>query len=36
VVVTHERDIRSIVGREITLVDGRMVTAEQAAPETTR
>jgi putative ABC transport system ATP-binding protein len=25
VVVTHERDIRSIVGREITLVDGRIV-----------
>jgi putative ABC transport system ATP-binding protein len=25
VVVTHERDIRSIVGREITLVDGRVV-----------
>jgi putative ABC transport system ATP-binding protein len=26
VVVTHERDIRSIAGREITLVDGRVVT----------
>jgi putative ABC transport system ATP-binding protein len=25
VVVTHERDIRSVVGREITLVDGRVV-----------
>jgi putative ABC transport system ATP-binding protein len=25
VVVTHERDIRQIVGREITLVDGRVV-----------
>jgi putative ABC transport system ATP-binding protein len=25
VVVTHERDIRSIVGREETLVDGRVV-----------
>jgi putative ABC transport system ATP-binding protein len=25
VVVTHERDIRSIVGREVTLVDGRVV-----------
>jgi putative ABC transport system ATP-binding protein len=25
VVVTHERDIRSIVGREITLMDGRVV-----------
>jgi putative ABC transport system ATP-binding protein len=28
VVVTHERDIRSIVGREITLVDGRIVADE--------
>jgi putative ABC transport system ATP-binding protein len=28
VVVTHERDIRSIVGREVTLVDGRVVTDE--------
>ena len=28
VVVTHERDIRSIVGREITLQDGRIVTDE--------
>jgi putative ABC transport system ATP-binding protein len=28
VVVTHERDIRSIVGREITLVDGRVVSDE--------
>jgi putative ABC transport system ATP-binding protein len=26
VVVSHERDIRSIVGREVTLVDGRIVT----------
>ncbi len=26
VVVTHERDIRSIVNREVTLVDGRIVT----------
>jgi putative ABC transport system ATP-binding protein len=25
VVVTHERDIRSIVGREVTLMDGRVV-----------
>jgi len=24
-VVTHERDIRSIVGREVTLMDGRVV-----------
>jgi putative ABC transport system ATP-binding protein len=30
VVVTHERDIRSIVGREITLVDGRIATDESA------
>jgi len=30
VVVTHERDIRSIVGREVTLVDGRIVTDERA------
>jgi putative ABC transport system ATP-binding protein len=30
VVVTHERDIRSIVGREITLMDGRIVTDETA------
>lgn len=30
VVVTHERDIRSIVGREVTLVDGRIVTDENA------
>ena len=29
VVVTHERDIRSIVGREVTLVDGRVVTDER-------
>jgi putative ABC transport system ATP-binding protein len=28
VVVTHERDIRSIVGREITLMDGRVVADE--------
>jgi hypothetical protein len=30
VVVTHERDIRSVVGREVTLVDGRVVTDERA------
>lgn len=29
VVVTHERDIRSIVGREVTLVDGRLVDDER-------
>ena len=31
VVVTHERDIRSIVGREVTLRDGRVVTDEDAS-----
>jgi putative ABC transport system ATP-binding protein len=31
VVVTHERDIRSIVGREVTLVDGRVVTDQSAS-----
>jgi putative ABC transport system ATP-binding protein len=30
VVVTHERDIRGIVGREITVRDGRIVTDETA------
>jgi putative ABC transport system ATP-binding protein len=29
VVVTHERDIRSIVGREVTLMDGRVVADER-------
>jgi len=29
VVVTHERDVRSIVGREVTLVDGRIVDDER-------
>ncbi len=29
VVVTHERDIRSIVGREVTLRDGRVVSDER-------
>jgi putative ABC transport system ATP-binding protein len=29
VVVTHERDIRSIVGREVALVDGRVVDDER-------
>jgi putative ABC transport system ATP-binding protein len=28
VVVTHERDIRSIAGRQVTLRDGRVVTDE--------
>jgi putative ABC transport system ATP-binding protein len=31
VVVTHERDIRSIAGREVTLMDGRVVTDEGAS-----
>jgi putative ABC transport system ATP-binding protein len=35
VVVTHERDIRSIVGREVTLRDGRIVAEEKVAAETT-
>jgi putative ABC transport system ATP-binding protein len=30
VVVTHERDIRAIAGREVTLTDGRVVTDERA------
>jgi putative ABC transport system ATP-binding protein len=30
VVVTHERDIRAIAGREVTLVDGRIVTDTRA------
>jgi putative ABC transport system ATP-binding protein len=33
VVVTHERDIRSIVGREVTLVDGRVVEDERVSAE---
>jgi putative ABC transport system ATP-binding protein len=32
VVVTHEREIRAIAGREVTLVDGRVVTDERAVP----
>jgi len=31
VVVTHERDIRSIAGREVTLMDGRVIADESAA-----
>jgi putative ABC transport system ATP-binding protein len=31
VVVTHETDVRSIVGREVTLMDGRIVSDEGAA-----
>lgn len=33
VVVTHERDIRAIVGREITLKDGRIVTDDSGRGE---
>ena len=32
-VVTHERDIRSIVGREVTLVDGRVAADRSALAE---
>jgi putative ABC transport system ATP-binding protein len=32
VVVTHERDIRAIASREVTLVDGHVVTDEGAVP----
>lgn len=35
VVVTHETDIRSIVSREVTLVDGRIVKDEGATAEVT-
>jgi putative ABC transport system ATP-binding protein len=35
VVVTHERDIRSIVGREVALQDGRIVTDQRASAEVT-
>jgi putative ABC transport system ATP-binding protein len=31
VVVTHERDIRAIAGREVTLVDGRVAADERAS-----
>jgi putative ABC transport system ATP-binding protein len=31
VVVTHERDVRSIVGREVSLADGRIVADEGAS-----
>jgi putative ABC transport system ATP-binding protein len=31
VVVTHERDVRSVVGREVTLEDGRIVADESAS-----
>jgi putative ABC transport system ATP-binding protein len=33
VVVTHERDIRSIVGREIALRDGRVVADDRPTTE---
>jgi len=35
VVVTHERDIRSIAGRQVTLMDGRVVTDESTSAEVT-
>jgi len=35
VVVTHERDVRSIAGRQVTLMDGRVVADERAAAEAT-
>jgi putative ABC transport system ATP-binding protein len=35
VVVTHERDIRSIAGRQVTLMDGRVVTDESTSGEVT-
>jgi putative ABC transport system ATP-binding protein len=35
VVVTHEREIRSIVGREVTLIDGHIVTDEHASARPT-
>jgi putative ABC transport system ATP-binding protein len=33
VVVTHERDVRSIAGRQVTLVDGRVAEDESASSE---
>jgi putative ABC transport system ATP-binding protein len=35
VAVTHEREIRSIVGREVTLMDGHIVTDERASARPT-
>ncbi|MBA3367062.1 MAG: ABC transporter ATP-binding protein, partial [Geodermatophilaceae bacterium] len=35
VVVTHERDVRSIAGRQVTLMDGRVIADERAAAEAT-
>jgi putative ABC transport system ATP-binding protein len=35
VVVTHERDVRSIAGRQVTLVDGRVVADEGERAELT-
>jgi putative ABC transport system ATP-binding protein len=35
VVVTHERDIRSVVGREVTLADGRVAADERTSAEVT-
>lgn len=36
VVVTHERDIRSIVGREVAVRDGRIISDEPVSPEVAR
>jgi putative ABC transport system ATP-binding protein len=35
VVVTHERDVRAVAGRQVTLADGRVVMDESAAAEVT-
>jgi putative ABC transport system ATP-binding protein len=35
VVVTHERDVRAVAGRQVTLADGRVVMDESAATEVT-
>jgi ABC-type lipoprotein export system ATPase subunit len=34
-VVTHERDVRAVAGRQVTLADGRVVMDESAATEVT-
>jgi putative ABC transport system ATP-binding protein len=35
VVVTHERDVQAVAGRQVTLADGRVVMDERAAAEMT-
>jgi putative ABC transport system ATP-binding protein len=35
VVVTHERDVRAVAGRQVTLADGRVLMDESAATEVT-